>query len=63
MRIHALGSTSTGATCSAAETYIFENICQLSEELLYPENIHQLQQFDKPTWHSSNFGKTRKIGL
>jgi hypothetical protein len=23
----------------------------------------QLQQFDKPTWHPYNFGKTRKIGL
>jgi hypothetical protein len=23
----------------------------------------QLQQFGKPTWHPSNFGKTRKIGL
>jgi hypothetical protein len=21
----------------------------------------QLQQFGKPTWHSSNFGKTRKL--
>jgi hypothetical protein len=25
--------------------------------------LEQLQQFDKPTWHPYNFGKTRKIGL
>jgi hypothetical protein len=25
--------------------------------------LEQLQQFGKPTWHPSNFGKTRKIGL
>jgi hypothetical protein len=26
-------------------------------------SLEQLQQFGKPTWHPSNFGKTRKIGL
>jgi hypothetical protein len=26
-------------------------------------NLKQLQQFGKPTWHPSKFGKTRKIGL
>jgi hypothetical protein len=26
-------------------------------------NLEQLQQFGKLTWHLSNFGKTRKIGL
>jgi hypothetical protein len=26
------------------------------------QNSEQLQQFGKPTWHPSNFGKTRKIG-
>jgi hypothetical protein len=26
-------------------------------------SLEQLQQFGKPTWHSYNFGKTRKIGL
>jgi hypothetical protein len=25
--------------------------------------LEQLQQFSKSTWHPSNFGKTRKIGL
>jgi hypothetical protein len=25
--------------------------------------LEQLQQFGKPTWHTYNFGKTRKIGL
>jgi hypothetical protein len=25
--------------------------------------LEQLQQFGKPTWNPSNFGKTRKIGL
>jgi hypothetical protein len=25
--------------------------------------LEQLQQFAKPTWHPSDFGKTRKIGL
>jgi hypothetical protein len=25
--------------------------------------LEQLQQFDKPTWHPYNCGKTRKIGL
>jgi hypothetical protein len=25
--------------------------------------LEQLQQFSKLTWHPSNFGKTRKIGL
>jgi hypothetical protein len=26
-------------------------------------HLEQLQQFGKSTWHPSNFGKTRKIGL
>jgi hypothetical protein len=26
-------------------------------------HLEYLQQFDKLTWHSSNFGKTRKICL
>jgi hypothetical protein len=25
--------------------------------------LEQLQQFGKPTWHPSDFDKTRKIGL
>jgi hypothetical protein len=25
--------------------------------------LEQFQQFGKPIWHPSNFGKTRKIGL
>jgi hypothetical protein len=31
--------------------------------VLTKDNLEQLQQFGKPTWHSYNFGKTRKIGL
>jgi hypothetical protein len=27
----------------------------------YAKLLEQLQQFGKPTWHPSNFGKTRKI--
>jgi hypothetical protein len=29
----------------------------------FQENVEQLQQFGKPTWHPYNFGKIRKIGL
>jgi hypothetical protein len=27
------------------------------------DDLEQLQQFGKSTWHPFNFGKTRKIGL
>jgi hypothetical protein len=34
------------------------------ELLLKPSHeAKQLPQFGKPTWHPSNFGKIRKIGL
>jgi hypothetical protein len=31
--------------------------------MLQVDAFGQLQQFDKPTWHPYNFGKTRKISL
>jgi hypothetical protein len=43
----------------------YNNSYRLSKKILYffQENVEQLQQFGKPTWHPYNFGKIRKIGL